>query len=108
MITVPEPFATSTIEREGEAGSVWIAALPGLVDTLCEQWRLDVDGAPMHGYLGLVVPVRRGAEDCVLKISWLGDSITNEATALRAWNGRGAVRLLDVEPSHNAMLLERL
>jgi streptomycin 6-kinase len=108
MIIVPQAFVISTVEREGDAGRKWIDALPNLVNALCRQWGLVVDGPAMHGYLGLVVPVRRGAEPCVLKISWLGESTTNETAALRAWDGRGAVRLLEVESSHNAMLLERL
>jgi streptomycin 6-kinase len=108
MIVVPEDFATATVAREGAAGSAWVAALPDLVQSLCERWDLAVDGAPMHGYLGLIVPVRRGDEPCVLKVSWLDEATREEAAALVAWDGRGAVRLLEVEPSRGAMLLERL
>ncbi len=108
MITVPEVFARATAAREGNAGRAWIAALPDLVKDLCERWKLAVDGPPMHGYLSLVVPVRRGDEPCVLKISWADEATTGEAAALVAWDGRGAVRLLKVEPSLDALLLERL
>ncbi len=108
MITVPEVFARATVAREGDAGRAWIAALPDLVTDLCERWNLALDGLPMHGYLSLVVPARRGDEPCVLKLSWAGESATGEAAALSAWDGRGAVRLLEVEPSLDALLLERL
>ena len=108
MIVVPEEFAANTIRREGEAGRRWIAALPGRVAALCAQWRLVVDGAPLHGYLGLVVPVRRGAELCVLKVAWLEESSRDEAAALAAWDGRGAARLLAAAPDQGALLLERL
>ncbi len=57
MISVPEQFAVATLAREGDAGRTWIAGLPRRVAALCEQWGLVVDGSPMHGYLGLVVPV---------------------------------------------------
>ena len=55
--------------REGDAGRKWIHALPGLVEDLCQHWNLRRDGPVMHGYLGLVIPVRRVEEPCVLKVS---------------------------------------
>lgn len=108
MIAVPDDFATAAVIRDGEAGRKWINQLPDLVDGLCQQWRLIVDGEVMHGYLGLVVPVRRGTEPCALKVSWRDESTADEATALITWGGQGAVRLLEVEPARGAMLLERL
>jgi streptomycin 6-kinase len=106
MIVVPQEFAERTVAREGAAGCEWIAALPGQVTALCAQWGLAVDGPPMHGGMSLVVPVHRGDEPCVLKIAWVG--VETEAIALRAWDGRGAVRLLEVAPAQHALLLERL
>lgn len=108
MIAFPEAFAAAAVARAGEAGRRWIGELPGLVRALCERWGLAVDGAPMHGWLGLVVPVRRGAEPCVLKVSWVDESTVDEGAALAAWGGRGAVRLLAWEPARAALLLERL
>jgi streptomycin 6-kinase len=108
MITIPEDFAAAAAVREGDAGRRWIDDLPALVEALCGEWSLVVDGAPMHGHLGLVVPVKREDESCVLKVSWVDESTVDEAMALSTWNGRGAVRLLEVRPSHGAMLLERL
>lgn len=108
MIVVPQPFATDTIIREGDEGREWIDALPNLVESLCNQWNLIVDGPPMHGYLGLVIPARRRDEPCVLKVSWIDESTVEEEIALAAWNGQGAVRLLDAQPNLGALLLERL
>lgn len=108
MIDVPEAFAVATVAREGDAGRAWIDALPRVVRALCERWGLTPDGAAMHGYLGLVVPVQRGDEPGALKVSWLDDSSADEAAALAAWGGRGAVRLLDADMSFGAMLMERL
>ena len=108
MIRVPEDFAGHTIAREGEAGRRWVEALPQQIEALCERWDLIPDGAPMHGGLSLVVPVRRAGELCVLKIGWVDECTMDEAMALQLWDGRGAVRLLAAEPSLGAMLLERL
>ena len=99
MIVVPEDFRIATVEREGIAGREWIDALPGRVEELCQKWGLVVDGGPVHGYLGLVVPVSRGKEPCMLKVSWIEESYTGEVAALIAWQGRGAVRLFEADLS---------
>ena len=72
------------------------------------RWRLAIDGPVMHGYLGIVIPVHRADEPCVLKVSWRDETTADEALALAAWAGRGAVRLLASDPEHAALLLERL
>lgn len=108
VITVPAEFAANALARDGEAGRQWIEQLPELVAQLCDEWELTVDGAVMHGYLGLVVPVRRGEEPCVLKVSWRDESTLDETTALRVWAGRGAVQVLAENPALGALLLERL
>lgn len=108
LITIPPSFAAGIVTQAGDAGRAWIERLPALVASLCERWGLDVDGTPMHGYLGLVVPVTRGAEPCALKVSWIEESTIYEIAALAAWDGRGMVRLLEADPELGAMLLERL
>jgi streptomycin 6-kinase len=90
-------------------GRAWIAALPELLDRLCRNWRLHVeDGVAGRGYHGVVVLVRRGAERCVLKLTWPAERTVAEAGALTAWRGRGAVLLLEADLEAGALLLERL
>lgn len=52
MIGIPEAFARSTVEREGERGAAWLAELPGIVEELLERWGCVPDGAVMHGVSG--------------------------------------------------------
>ncbi|MCB0162204.1 MAG: hypothetical protein KDD83_28900, partial [Caldilineaceae bacterium] len=94
MLRVPSAFARDTIAREGDAGRAWVEALPATFAALCDQWNLTVDGPPLHGYVGLVLPVRRGTEACVLKLTWQDADTAGEARALTAWDGHGAVQLL--------------
>ena len=101
-------FVEETIAREGEHGRTWIDALPSVVDDLCAAWDLDIDGDVMHGYLAVVVPVRREDAGYVLKVSWIYEGTEHEALALRAWDGGGAVALVDHDAERGAMLLERL
>jgi streptomycin 6-kinase len=63
----------------------------------------------MHGVCALVLPVRRtdGAR-AVLKLQQVDDETAGEPLALRAWTGRGAVRLLAHDAPTGTMLLERL
>ncbi|WP_199539178.1 aminoglycoside phosphotransferase family protein [Desertihabitans brevis] len=55
-----------------------------------------------------MVPVRRGLDELALRMSPPGDDVAGEAEALRLWDGRGTVRLLDVDVADGATLLERL
>lgn len=90
-------------------GRVWLDGLPGRVEELLRDWDLQVDGAPMHGYSALVLPVRRDdGTPAALKVVWPHREGRDEHLALRAWDGKGAVRLLAADPSRWALLLERL
>jgi streptomycin 6-kinase len=79
-----------------------------VVDALCREWGVTVDGPPKHGGIGLVVPTRRGDELSVPKISCGDASTAHEALALATWRGRGAAMLLAHDAAREAMLLERL
>jgi streptomycin 6-kinase len=108
-ISIPAKFVETTITRDGERGRFWLAALPDVVTRYLERWALVADGLVMHGFMAIVLPVRR--EDggrAVLKVSWLDDETRWEPHALAAWDGRGAVRLLDRDGDAGVMLLERL
>ncbi|MFB7209383.1 aminoglycoside phosphotransferase family protein [Streptomyces sp. NPDC056255] len=108
MIEVPESFARSTIEREGEPGAVWLAGLPGIVEELLGRWECVPDGEVMHGGVGIIVPVQRRAEGAaVVKVSFPHPGNVHEPDAFVAWGGRGAVLLHDRDDEHFAMLLER-
>jgi streptomycin 6-kinase len=63
----------------------------------------------MHGVSALVLPVLRAdGTPAVLKLQLLDEESEGEPVALRAWDGDGAVRLLDHDPATGTMLLERL
>lgn len=108
VISIPAAFAARTVAREGDAGRAWLAQLPALIEQVVAAWNLQPDGPPMHGELGLAIPVRWRDQRCVLKVAWVNESTRHEALALATWNGRGAVRLLAARPEAGALLLERL
>lgn len=101
------------LERNRALGAdwaTWLDRLPGLAEALLAEWELARDGAAMHGFCSLVLPVRAAdGEAGVLKITFDGDDESeHEALALQRWGGRGAVRLLRADPHRRALLLERL
>ncbi|MFF8775036.1 aminoglycoside phosphotransferase family protein [Kitasatospora sp. NPDC015120] len=108
-IPVPEALAASLVDLFGEEGRAWVRRLPALASESADRWELRIDGAPAHGVAGLVLPVRRAdGTGAVLKLQPVDEETAGEPLALRAWGGRGAVRLLDHDPATGTLLLERL
>ncbi|HWG25034.1 aminoglycoside phosphotransferase family protein [Actinospica sp.] len=107
MIEIPEAFVRGTLDREGERGAQWLAALPDLVTTLFERWGCLCDGPAMHGEIGIIIPVLHDQRPAVVKISVPHPGNVREPDAYEAWKGRGAVHLYERADECFAMLLER-
>ncbi|MBE2999422.1 hydroxyurea phosphotransferase [Nocardiopsis sp. HNM0947] len=91
------------------AGASWADGLAELTSARLRVWGLRVRGPVLHGMVALVVPVwLPGGGRAVLKMQPLDAETAGEPVALRAWDGRGAVRLLDDDPGTGALLLEAL
>lgn len=108
-IVVPAELADLHQKWSGEAGRVWIAGLPGMAASYVDRWQLALDGPVASGAVALIIPVaRHDGSRAVLKLQPVDDETGGEPAALKAWAGRGAVRLLEHDPASGAMLLERL
>jgi streptomycin 6-kinase len=90
-----------------EAGRKWLGALAGVLSACADRWDLTLGEPFPDSYVSYVVPVDRDGESFVLKIQFPHDESEHEASALRVWDGHGAIRLVDHWPEHNALLLER-
>lgn len=113
MIPVPAAFRKSALETFGAGATEFCENLPAIVDEYLDRWSLTLElpaGAePWYGMCGIVVPVRTPAgQAAVLKISWADEETEYEHTALAAWSGNGAVRLLAADGPNRVLLLERL
>jgi streptomycin 6-kinase len=72
------------------------------------RWDLQVGDAFAGSHASLVLPATmRDGTNVVLKIQFPHRESEHEADALAAWNGRGAVDLLEEDREHHALLLER-
>jgi streptomycin 6-kinase len=89
-------------------GPEWLEALPRLIRTYCARWQLTVTGGMAHGSNAAVVRVVRAGEPFVLRLTPPGPGVAEQAGALRFWDGRGTVRLIDTDIAGGVMLLERL
>ena len=94
--------------RPSTIGQSWLNCLPRLVGECADRWGLVVGKAFPYAYTSLVLPATTAdGRDVVLKLRYPDDESEHEAEALLAWDGSGAVRLLDQDQDRHAMLLER-
>jgi streptomycin 6-kinase len=108
-IVVPPGLAAAQELYRGAEGRAWIARLPEIASGFLGRWELRLDGPARHGMAALALPVRQAdGTPAFLKLSLPDDDHPGEASALRAWNGDGAVRLLREDPDTWTLLLERL
>ena len=94
--------------RHDLAASRWLDELPALIAAALQRWPGRL-GEPFDGGVtSWVAPLDRiDGSPAVLKIPHVDRETRHEPDALRAWDGNGAVRLLDHDPTTGALLLER-
>jgi len=108
-LDIPPLLARNVVDAWGADGEKWLAALPHHVDAVRRQWELDEVGAPFTLSYHWVSAARRAdGSPAVLKLGIPGaDHLRREAAALAAFDGCGAVRLLECDVARGALLLER-
>ncbi|MDG4793742.1 aminoglycoside phosphotransferase family protein [Micromonospora sp. WMMD1082] len=104
-LRIPEEL---TWLRGMAGGPQWLAELPDRVATCAQRWSLCVGPPFGYGMTSLVVPADLlDGTRAVLKVQFPDPESEHEATALRCWDGDGAVRLLAHDPDLRALLVER-
>jgi len=89
----------------------WLAEAEELAERCENLWQLRIKGFLPGGSLSCVLACRQAnGTAAVLKLlaPWAQEAIGPEVLALSAWNGRGAVALLDHTPDGRALLLRRI
>lgn len=110
-VDVPDGLRATMAGRApagGPDGDDWLASLPRLLATAATRWSLTDPAASRYGECALVVPCSAPSGPVALKLTWPHPEARHEHLALRAWGGRGAVRLLAADVADQALLLERL
>ena len=103
MTTIPPLLA---VDRSPERVA-WLAALPGRIDQIASEWRLELGQPYLPG--GQCSWVAPAGEDLVLKVGWRHPEAEDEAAGLELWDGDGAVRCFAARTFEDtlALLLER-
>ncbi len=109
MLAIPPNFSKAIVDVHGNVGREWLVRLPVLLQAIRERWQLQL-GPPFEHttYSYLVGVALKDGTPAVLKASVPGRAVDLEAAALRAFAGRGVVRLLHAETDSGVLLLERL
>jgi streptomycin 6-kinase len=107
-VAIPPALARNAVGVWGEDGRRWLEDLPQVIDEALDRWSLRLEH-PLPMSFHWVAAVRRDdGTPAVLKLAVPhSDHQPVEAAALRAFAGRGAVRLLAYDPESGALLLHR-
>jgi len=106
---ITEGLSRNVIGAWGQDGARWLAELPSILREVAREWDLTI-GAPYELSYHYVTAVTCGdGTAAVLKLGVpSGTSLAEEAPALAAFDGRGAVRLLRMDLPRGALLLEHV
>jgi streptomycin 6-kinase len=109
MDGIPEALARTVVEMHGAEGVRWLERLETILGEHERRWALEVL-APFESlsYNYVAPAVRADGTGAVLKAGVPGGELAAEVEALRAFGGRGSVRLLEADPDAGVLLLERL
>jgi streptomycin 6-kinase len=106
-VTVPAGLRRAVADEED--GPEWLASIPALAARAVERWSL-VLGEPFEaGLAGWTAPATTAdGTEVVVKLSFPHQEARDEAAALGAWHGAGAVEVLGADADDWALLLRRL
>jgi streptomycin 6-kinase len=109
MFVIPDDFRQEMIALHEVEGREWLKRLPGILADCERRWDIKI-GAPLFDLsFNYVVPAARAdGTDVIVKVCSPTGEFSQEAEALRLFDGHGMVRLLNYDTANEAMLLERL
>ena len=106
---LPENFVRQIREFFQERGSAWLERLPELLAECEHRWNLTLLPAFPNLSFNYVTPVTLAdGTPAVLKAGVPHKELFSEMEALRVYDGRGSVRLLEADSEQGIMILERL
>ena len=92
-------FEAAVRARVGAEADPWLEGLPDLIAAMRASWDLLITGPAREvDAFGMTIPATRADEGVLLRMAYPDGWFADETTALEAWNGEGAVRLLEADP----------
>lgn len=109
MHQLPEQFTRTIVDLHEDAGVEWLNQLPQIIAECERRWSISVLPPFANLSYNYVAPAMTAdGREVVLKLGVPNLELTREITALRYYDGRGIVQLLDSDPEKGILLLERL
>lgn len=109
MHRLSDEFSHRIVGAYGEDGADWMRSLPRILDDLASRWNITIKDPFQDMTYNFVAPaVREDKNYVVVKVSVPNRALNNEIAALQAFDGRGAVKLIEALPEEGAFLLEQL
>jgi streptomycin 6-kinase len=108
MLDIPNEVRNKLI---ADGNATWLDELPSVVESLAQEWSLDIGATLRGGHAAFVVEATLAdGTAAVLKVGVPGTrrEITFEATVLSLADGDGCASLLRDDLDRSALLLERL
>ena len=111
MFVIPNDYIRKASTFHGEEGLAWIERLPAILVNCEKRWSLSY-ASPFsyqtYAYHYIAPALQSDGTAVVVKVHAPTDEFTQEAEALRLYDGHGMVRLLDYDVNDKVLLLERL
>jgi streptomycin 6-kinase len=110
MFVIPTDFARKMHECHGqEKASAWLTKLPTILARCAEHWQLTIFSPfPNLSYHYAAPAEHTNGTPVVIKACSPTGEFSEEVEALRLFQDRGMVRLLEVDMEYEVILLERL
>jgi streptomycin 6-kinase len=109
ILQIHPRLAENQVRYHGDAGRAWIERLPSLAEEITRRWQLELEPPFTTGMVDYVAPaLRADGSPAVLKLCFVDVEFVSGVAALRAYDGRGAVQLMEADVEAGALLLERL
>ena len=103
-----DPFSRRILDIHGIVGREWLDRLPGLLRECEQRWSLTIQAPFAALSYNYVAPAQAAdGSSLVVKLGVPNPELLAEIEALRAFDGRGAIRLMEADPGQGILLLER-
>ena len=107
-MNLPKQF-TKTVTTTFTGGAEWLERLPNLLAQCEQRWSLTVLPTTFTLSYNYATPATLAdGTEIVLKVGVPNRELRTEIEALRLFEGRSSVRLIDADPDQGILLLERL
>lgn len=107
-MNLPPDFLRNIRNAFPGQGEQWLLDLPSLLNEATCKWDLTIGEPMLLSYNYVCAAKRADGTDVVLKIGVPNREFISELTALRHFNGDGAVRVLEADAEKYMFVLERL